>query len=181
MEHEETTEEGITESGLTVRQERFCMEYLKDFNATAAAKRTGYLDKSAHCTGSRILALPLAKQFLKAEIQKMNVDIRMASEAVNKELLNIAYLNRGEFLDESGDLKNLKDLPENLRAAVQVQTKKIKNKDKETTVTTYSLFNKIQMMEKIGRRSTHAAQAADETDDRPAATEDLGGGISVKV
>jgi len=59
-------------------------------------------------------------------------------------LLDITFLQRGEFLDEHGDLKNLKDLPENMRAAVQVSTKKIKSGDKVTTVTTTTCLTKFR-------------------------------------
>ena len=44
------------------KQKHFCDEYLKDLNATAAAKRAGYSLKNAHNTGCRILALPQAKE-----------------------------------------------------------------------------------------------------------------------
>ena len=40
---------------LTAKQERFVDEYLVDLNATQAAIRAGYLAKSAHVEGSRLL------------------------------------------------------------------------------------------------------------------------------
>jgi len=152
------------QSGLSAKQERFCLEYLKDLNATAAAKRAGYNDKGAKGSGCRILASWQAQVFIKAERERINSRLREAAEVINNELLELTFLERGEFLDPEGDLKNLNDLPEHLRAAVQVQTKKIKCEDKVTTVTTYSLFNKIQMMEKfstrLGRNSSNAPDMA---------------------
>ena len=47
---------------LTPKQERFVAEYLVDLNATAAAKRAGYSEKTAYSMGQRLLK--------KAEIQK---------------------------------------------------------------------------------------------------------------
>ena len=41
---------------LTARQERFVAEYLIDLNATQAAKRAGYSEKTANEQGSRLLA-----------------------------------------------------------------------------------------------------------------------------
>ncbi len=43
-----------TNGGLTPRQERFCQEYAIDLNATAAARRAGYSEKTAEQQGSRL-------------------------------------------------------------------------------------------------------------------------------
>ena len=42
-------------SGLTAKQEEFCQQYLVDFNATAAAIRAGYSDKTANQQGPKLL------------------------------------------------------------------------------------------------------------------------------
>ena len=47
---------------LTPKQKRFVAEYLVDLNATAAAKRAGYSEKTAYSMGQRLLK--------KVEIQK---------------------------------------------------------------------------------------------------------------
>ena len=41
--------------GLTPKQERFCAEYLVDYNATQAAVRAGYSEKTAGSAGNRLL------------------------------------------------------------------------------------------------------------------------------
>ena len=43
-----------TNGGLTPRQERFCQEYAIDLNATGAARRAGYSEKTAEQQGSRL-------------------------------------------------------------------------------------------------------------------------------
>ena len=43
-------------TGLTPRQQRFCQEYAIDLNATAAARRAGYSEKTVHVQGPRLLA-----------------------------------------------------------------------------------------------------------------------------
>ena len=40
---------------MTPRQEKFCVEYLIDLNATQAAIRAGYRDKTAYSMGQRLL------------------------------------------------------------------------------------------------------------------------------
>lgn len=41
---------------LTAKQERFCKEYLIDFNATAACVRAGYSKKTASSIANQIMA-----------------------------------------------------------------------------------------------------------------------------
>lgn len=41
--------------GLTAKEERFCQEYIIDYNATKAAIRAGYKERSAATQGSRLL------------------------------------------------------------------------------------------------------------------------------
>ena len=43
---------------LTARQERFCREYIIDYNATKAAVRAGYSEKTAYSIGSENLKKP---------------------------------------------------------------------------------------------------------------------------
>jgi len=43
---------------LTAKQAAFIEEYLKDFNATAAAKRAGYSERSAHQRGYELVHNP---------------------------------------------------------------------------------------------------------------------------
>lgn len=63
-------------ANLSQKQERFCMEYIKDLNAKQAAIRAGYAPKRAGEQGYSILQKPEAKAYI-AEIM----------EAKNKELI----------------------------------------------------------------------------------------------
>jgi len=134
---------------LEPRQQRFCEEYLKDMNATAAAKRAGYSIKNAHNTGSKILALPLAKAYIRKAMDNMADVQTMRTRLMNQELLDLMHANMGEFFDDNGDIKNLSEIPEHLRKAVEVKTTKVKGKRGVRITTTYNLLNRVQMMEKI--------------------------------
>ncbi len=46
----------VTTDGLTAKQAQFCEEYAIDLNATAAARRAGYSEKTSHVQGPRLLA-----------------------------------------------------------------------------------------------------------------------------
>jgi phage terminase small subunit len=64
---------------LTDKQKRFCEEYIIDLNATQAAIRAGYSDKTANEQGSRLLANVKVKEYID-ELQK-NVSERTQLDA----------------------------------------------------------------------------------------------------
>ena len=55
---------------LMARQSRFVEEYLIDLNATAAAKRAGYSEKTAYALGARLLKHPDVAKAIDAAIQE---------------------------------------------------------------------------------------------------------------
>ena len=87
---------------LTPKQERFVDEYLVDLNATAAAKRAGYSEKSA----SRIAIELLNKTHVSAAIQERRAKLRgkleITQEAVLQELAAIAFANGTDFVTVTG-------------------------------------------------------------------------------
>ena len=48
----------MAKSGLVERQERFCREYIVDYNGTRAAQRAGYSAKTAKVQASQLLSKP---------------------------------------------------------------------------------------------------------------------------
>lgn len=80
----------ITTQELTDRQARFCEEYLIDLNATQAAIRTGYSEKTANEQGARLLANVSVQEKiaeLKAERAKRT---EMTQDSVIQELAAVA-------------------------------------------------------------------------------------------
>ena len=54
----------VDEKKLTAKQKRFCDEYLIDLNATKAAIRAGYSEKTAGAIGTENLQKPLIKEYI---------------------------------------------------------------------------------------------------------------------
>lgn len=96
---------------LTNKQKAFCYEYLIDLNATQAAIRAGYSEKTAHEQASRLLAnVKVEKRIqalMKARKNRLNID----ADYVLKRLLDIDQMDVLDILNESGDLKPIKDWP----------------------------------------------------------------------
>lgn len=107
---------------LTEKQKRFVQEYLVDLNATAAAKRAGYSEKSA----SRIAVELLNKTQVSAEIQKQQAKrqkrVEITQEKVLEELAAIAFANGADFatVNQNGIVRitPTSELPEEKRKAI---------------------------------------------------------------
>ncbi len=77
---------------LTIKQELFCLEFVKDFNATAAAKRAGYSENMAYSIGYENTRKPQ----LKSRIADLIKEASMQPEEIKKRLSDIA---RGDLSD----------------------------------------------------------------------------------
>lgn len=65
------------------KQKRFCEEYLVDCNATQAAIRTGYSEKTARAIGQRLLTNVDIKKYIEQQLQKLkNEKIADAQEVL---------------------------------------------------------------------------------------------------
>lgn len=75
--------------GLTDKQEMFCREYLIDLNATQAAIRAGYSEKSAHSDGPRMLANADIQKRLQGLKEARSEEVGMSAESVLKDIIEI--------------------------------------------------------------------------------------------
>lgn len=62
---------------LNAKQERFCVEYIQDYNGTQAAVRAGYSEKSAHTQASRMLkndeVLARVRELQREQVERLAV------------------------------------------------------------------------------------------------------------
>lgn len=82
---------------MTPKQERFCTEYLVDLNATQAAIRSGYSEKTAHSQGPRLLENVEVQNRIK-EIREQEFDNAIATAKEAEAFL--AKAMRGEIEEE---------------------------------------------------------------------------------
>ena len=61
----------ILVSNMTPKQERFCMEYLIDLNATQAAIRTGYSRHSARWIGYELRCKPYMRLYIRELMDRL--------------------------------------------------------------------------------------------------------------
>lgn len=82
---------------MTAKQQRFCDEYLIDLNATQAAIRAGYSEKTARKIGQENLTKPDIQEY----IQKRKADrverTEVTQDMVLRELAIIAFSNAADY------------------------------------------------------------------------------------
>ena len=146
------TEVKDPETGLEPKQLRFCEEYLLDMNATQAAIRAGYTPAGAAKQGCRMLARPQTQQYLRKKQAETLDELGLIRTLLLNELQQIAAgTNVSDFIDETGNLKNICDLPDEMKAALQIQSKEVLVNGEVKTLNTRKLLNRMDMLSKICR------------------------------
>ena len=79
----------VAEKKLTAKQQRFCDEYLIDLNATQAAIRAGYSEKTAKQIGQENLTKPYLKIYIETRMAEMESALVADSKEVMKYLTSV--------------------------------------------------------------------------------------------
>ena len=82
---------------LTEKQKRFVQEYLVDLNATAAAKRAGYSEKTADRIGPELLGKTCVSAAIQEAIKKRQKRVEITQDMVLAELAAIAFANGADY------------------------------------------------------------------------------------
>lgn len=106
---------------LNDRQWLFCLEYVKDLNATQAAIRAGYSEDSARDIGCENLTKPDIAEAIAQIAKGRHAKIGLTGEYVLQTALDWVSLDIGEAFDEDGCLKAMSEIPINLRRAMTGQ------------------------------------------------------------
>lgn len=146
----------ITKSKLNLRQEKFCLEYIKDGNGSEAAIRAGYSKKTARNIAGNLLTRINIKKRIANLTQKYILKQGLVVEDVIKHMIRLTNYDISECFEEDGRLKHPKDWPEDIKHVAQgvevVESSKGYGEDKE-----YYYTHKIKMpdrnksLEMLGR------------------------------
>jgi hypothetical protein len=85
----------VAKEGLTPKQAAFVMEYLKDLNATQAAIRAGYSEKTADQQASRLLTNVKVQEAVTKGREKLAAKVEVTTERVLGGLLAEATADDG--------------------------------------------------------------------------------------
>lgn len=154
---------------MTDKEQRFIAEYLVDLNATQAAIRAGYSEKTANRIASRLLskvdisaeiAVRKAKQLAKADL---------TATRVLEELRRLAFSDVRKLFDEQGDLRPLGELSDEDAAAIaglEVIIKNAKAGDGQTdTIHKIKVWDKTRSLEMLAKHFALLTERVDVSGD----------------
>ncbi|WP_166461188.1 terminase small subunit [Flavicella sediminum] len=119
-----------TTYNLRGKQKRFCEEYVVDQNATQAAIRAGYSEKTARSIGCENLTKPnilLYISDLQKEIQERN---KITIDECVSLLAKMARFDIADLYNDDGSLKPIKEIPKDVRLVIEgIDSDEIRHND----------------------------------------------------
>lgn len=103
---------------LTPKQQRFVDEYLVDLNATQAAIRAGYREKTAKAQGSRLLTKVDIATAIQKRREELQQNANVTVERIIQEYARIAFLDPANIFGPDGRSLTLQDMDEDTRRAI---------------------------------------------------------------
>ena len=88
---------------LTDQEERFCYEYLIDFNRVRAAVRAGYPDRQATSTAKKLMDDERVKAHINELIAEQNKRLEITSDRILQEYAKLAFSNVSDYLNRTKD------------------------------------------------------------------------------
>lgn len=105
--------------GLTAREAQFVLEYLLDTNATQAAIRCGFSERSAYQKGHEISNKPHVKAAIDARRKQVTAKLEITLERVLEEIGKVAFFSFSRLKHPDGSIKRFDELDEDTLAAIQ--------------------------------------------------------------
>ena len=138
------------EGELTPKQANFVEEYLIDLNATQAAIRAGYSEKSAESIGHENLSKPKIYEKIQARRKELQESLQITQERILEEEARLAFVDVRFLFDENGDLLPIHKIPEDARRAIAgvevTDLEKVKGVKRK-----YRLSDKGRALERISK------------------------------
>lgn len=103
---------------LNARQSAFVREYLVDLNATQAAIRAGYSERTAHSQGPRLLENVGVKAAIAKAIKERANKVELTAERVLKEAARLALYDVRKLYRDDGSLVPITELDDDIAAAI---------------------------------------------------------------
>ena len=140
---------------LNNKQSEFVNQYLIDFNATQAAKRSGYSEKTCESQGSSLLRNPKVQAAIRLKTMEKEGFFTVKKETVINELALIAFSDLRDVASWGSNRFDLKDsdtLQRRQSAAVKKVTFKQVDGEKSSSITMgIELHDKMKALELIGK------------------------------
>lgn len=103
---------------ITPKKQRFAEEYLVDLNATKAAERAGYSERTAKSQGQRLLTDVDVKALITEGMTKRSQSTQITAERVLQELARVAFFDPRRLLNADGSPKPVNELDDDTAAVL---------------------------------------------------------------
>lgn len=132
---------------LTDKQDKFIDEYLIDLNATQAAIRAGYSEKTARQIGQNLLTKVDIQESIQARMEERQKRTHITQDKVLNEIAAVAFANATDLVKVQDGIVCIKDtdtLEENVKKAI-VGIKEGRNGIE------INMANKVSALEMLGK------------------------------
>lgn len=144
---------------LTDKQIKFCEEYLIDLNATQAAIRAGYSQRSAGQIGEENLKKLEIQEYLSERQRELQKATGITQKRVLEEYAKIAFLDIRKFYSIDGSLKPIHDLDDTAAGAlagVETYEEKVSAPDSDEDIVVgqtkkIKTYDKVKALDSLGR------------------------------
>jgi phage terminase small subunit len=137
---------------LTDKQEAFCLEYLIDLNATQAAIRAGYSEKTAKDIACENLAKPNIKERIIELKAKRAKEVNYTAKNVLDRLIEIDGLDVIDILNPDGSIKAISEWPKPWRTSISgLDINEMVNGDAATVIKKIKWPDKLRNIELLGK------------------------------
>lgn len=136
---------------LSEKQKTFVDEYLKDLNATQAAIRAGYSQKTAYSVGHENLRKPEIQKTVEEAMKRRSERTEVTQDRVVDELRKIAFVDMGKIVQWNASgvtYKDSADFPEEAKAAIQSVEESTNAHGGTIKI---KLYDKIRALELLGK------------------------------
>lgn len=166
---------------LTLKQRRFCEEYIVDLNATKAAERAKFSGKTAGVQGWQLLQKPEVQDRITELNQARSKRVELNADEVLVRLDHIGDLDPLSCYDDNDQFKRLKDIPIEVRKCIKsIEVFEEwdgvgRDRTKAGEIRKITYWDKIRANELIGKHRKLFVDKVDHTH-RVGTLEDLVGG-----
>lgn len=138
---------------LTPKQRTFVGEFLVDLNATRAAVRAGYSQKTANRIASENLSKPVIRAAIDKAMAERSARTEVTQDRVLKELAKLAFFDVRELFDDQGNPIDVHNLSADTAAAIaniNITSYLTESGDLSTT-SKFRILDKLRALELVGR------------------------------
>ena len=169
---EESDFEYVDDDGLTDKQRLFCHYYMQSFNATQAAIKAGYSEKSAYQIGYQLLQKTSVKAYLKNLKEQQKSELFISQEWVLNRHAQIANSNINDYITPDGTLKKNTDGTLIKKITIKSSKSEVEGSYKENSTVSIELEDRKESLKfltkYLGLEKEDDSELNDEKTDRDA-------------